>query len=981
MAAEETCWQDFIFGAKCELPDLGDPYVARPRLNALLDRATRKRLTAVIAGEGAGKTTTIAAYLRSRPAESFVWYSTDSLDESATDMLRGLLVALGGCVSTAGEDLQVLANIVAAVKRRGGSQPLLLAIDEVQLAPAPALALLLRYLPRDVRLLLAGRAIPAELEDLVGWYRHHNQLARVDAADLTLDPDETLAFARAYQQAAPLPWPGSFTVNLVTADYVGQRVLPAIADAWRRVVAMAAGLERFTLPQFQVLVGEPDVAAMLDYLVSCTPLLTRRGEYYEWAPGVAQALLGRLSEDERSLAHQRAGDVLAASSPLAAARAYVAAGAFARAAQSLMVVPSWSWARLPAAAADLVRAIPLPILADHPSLLLAQARHALMSDSASAAHALLTRVKPDSSAEQVELLALRARAIVAMGQAQTLDTVRGELRAMGERLRGIDGDAAANALAQAGTLSGLLGRPAEAVPLLQQALGLLDAGAASPQQHYLLAFVLTSLGGALVSQGEPRAALPILERAVVVTREQGDEGRLDEAVNNLAMGYMGLGQWAKAALLLQERLDDESSPRPPALRAFLADSLADVCLANGEAERAIRLCHQVLSLVATGDPYERAVRARTKLVLLLVERGLLIEARQQYLALIGDGGGAADALSQLAHGALLLAEGHPDEAVVALKIAAAVDGYESIDMVRAHLWLARAHLRSGDHLSAKGALMPLAKPTPAALGAAEREQFADVLNLLGRPAPSGQVFAPTVVHALRREDGPGTRPARLEIRLLGAPQLIVDGDPVEFSAWTYRRALELFCYLVARRKPVRRDEILAHVLPDIEPANARPALSSALSKMRKTIRQTLRFPGDPVIVDDHDRCQLDLAALADRVSVDVDELDAWGRDVRHAAWAGPVAPLLRLTDGEFLEGYDGEWLVPYRRAYGDIAELALEHALSRCEASGRLQDALTLAERLVALDPEHRQATERLRTLRRAVAIGGGVAAPAERAS
>jgi DNA-binding SARP family transcriptional activator len=293
----------------------------------------------------------------------------------------------------------------------------------------------------------------------------------------------------------------------------------------------------------------------------------------------------------------------------------------------------------------------------------------------------------------------------------------------------------------------------------------------------------------------------------------------------------------------------------------------------------------------------------------------------------------------------------------------------SADELQARLWLALAQLRLGQQGEAEASLAHLLEKGPPALGPGDCKRFAELLPLLGLNVTTlPMALAPSLAHALRSSREETKKPARsVEIRLLGAPQLLVDGNPVEFREWTYRRALELFCYLVTRRKAVRRDELIAAIMPDVPEERARQALSTALARMRRALRIATGYVGDPVRLDDRDRCSLDLEGLAESVTVDIEELTALAKEVRLESWAGQVAQLLRLTGGEFLEGFDNEWVLPFRRWHAEFADTTLSRTLAYCEAAGRLQDALALAERMVALDPDDVKKAERARTLRQLV--------------
>jgi LuxR family maltose regulon positive regulatory protein len=72
-------------------PSIGPSHLARPRLEALLGEASRKRLTVVVAGPGFGKSTLLASWAAKG---NVAWYSLGPEDAQMPRLARGILDAL-----------------------------------------------------------------------------------------------------------------------------------------------------------------------------------------------------------------------------------------------------------------------------------------------------------------------------------------------------------------------------------------------------------------------------------------------------------------------------------------------------------------------------------------------------------------------------------------------------------------------------------------------------------------------------------------------------------------------------------------------------------------------------------------------------------------------------------------------------------------------------------------------------------------------
>ena len=74
--------------------------------------------------------------------------------------------------------------------------------------------------------------------------------------------------------------------------------------------------------------------------------------------------------------------------------------------------------------------------------------------------------------------------------------------------------------------------------------------------------------------------------------------------------------------------------------------------------------------------------------------------------------------------------------------------------------------------------------------------------------------------------------AHLELFLLGAPRVVLDGTPVTFDT---RKAVALLAYLAVTGQPQQRDALAALLWPDADQSHARGALRRTLSVLHVSL--------------------------------------------------------------------------------------------------------------------------------------------------
>jgi len=82
-------------------------------------------------------------------------------------------------------------------------------------------------------------------------------------------------------------------------------------------------------------------------------------------------------------------------------------------------------------------------------------------------------------------------------------------------------------------------------------------------------------------------------------------------------------------------------------------------------------------------------------------------------------------------------------------------------------------------------------------------------------------------------------PPPLRILTLGGFQVLRGGIPISAEAWQRRKTRQLLLYLLLRRAPVPRDELLEVLWPDLPPDSAALALNTTFSELRRILEPQL----------------------------------------------------------------------------------------------------------------------------------------------
>ena len=193
---------------------------------------------------------------------------------------------------------------------------------------------------------------------------------------------------------------------------------------------------------------------------------------------------------------------------------------------------------------------------------------------------------------------------------------------------------------------------------------------------------------------------------------------------------------------------------------------------------------------------------------------------------------------------------------------------------------------------------------------------------------------------------------RLQIKLLGAPEVLIDGRDLRTDT---RKAIALLAYLVVTGETQSRDALAALLWPDYDQENARSSLRRTLSTLRKAL-------GGDWLTAQRDVVRLDMTnAWSD--AAEFRELLKARRAHQHDGTAlcaecdGMLARAEELHRGDFMSGFTlrdslefEEWQFAQADAFRrDLDGVLAELGRSR-EASSRLDEAIVFAGRRLRID-------------------------------
>jgi LuxR family transcriptional regulator, maltose regulon positive regulatory protein len=336
-------------------PPLGQGYLPRPRLMALLGTAHSYALTLITAPAGSGKSSLLAGWAAGEP-NPVAWFSVDPQDNDPVRFWRYFMAALKTAVPTSkfpspvsipqispgvlSGSLDPLCNALAEL-----AKPLYQVLDDIHWIENrevfSSLAYLLEHQPRNFHLVMASRARPPlPLSRL----RAKNRLLEIRSRELNFTKEETLSFFQEnpggslsqeqIMQIADLTrgWAaGLHLMNVavsadpnrleawsagrnLAAEYLTDEIINRLPEEWVDFLQKMAMFDQFTLEMARAITGNDQAARLIEQIQGSSLFLERQGESFQLHPFFREALLQRLSDPQRRSLHRQAAVWFAAHS-------------------------------------------------------------------------------------------------------------------------------------------------------------------------------------------------------------------------------------------------------------------------------------------------------------------------------------------------------------------------------------------------------------------------------------------------------------------------------------------------------------------------------------------------------------------------------------------------------------------------------------------------------------------------------------------
>ena len=460
-----------------------------------------------------------------------------------------------------------------------------------------------------------------------------------------------------------------------------------------------------------------------------------------------------------------------------------------------------------------------------------------------------------------------------------------------------------------------------------------------PEEHSRARALLLFTSGALTClQGRPAAALPRLEESAAIAQELEDDRLIAYALTyqGLALALEGdpeAGTPLDAALAWFQ-----STREPHGLRLALLLK-ANLALAQGSLEEGETLARQALEVArGFGADRELAVTLQT-LALVAFEQSALDRAlklaRESLQTLRSDPFDLFAARGLEIHAAIGLSLGNWEQAVPLAGTAdaarASVDALPfGLDIRRLEPLLARARSELGagafEHLWLRGRDTPLDRAIDEVLQIVEPP-----------PLPSSSSSPPT--SPSRPDPLPASRrDAILRVLALGPLEIFREGVALEPEVWRLQKSRELLVYLLCHPRGRTREQVGSAFWPEQPPPQVKNSFHVTLHHLRKALGGVDR------IVIDGDRYRVSPELEPDFDAARFEE--AMKSVLAHAGAPSsnpdPLRSALSIYRGEFLEEEGaGEWHVEHRdrlRALYLEGLMALSRILLQSEAFTELED-------------------------------------------
>lgn len=626
--------------------------------------------------------------------------------------------------------------------------------------------------------------------------------------------------------------------------------------------------------------------------------------------------------------------------------------------------------------AEWLEAVPPEELASQPRLILWKARILHYLNQTDQALALLAQAI--QSFEAAEDWVALAEALVIKGMALRVKGSYQEAKEALTRARALllqhDGPTSVltEARKQLGITLGMCGEFDDALPELKGALEVYEAQG----DAYNIGLMSDQLGTCLAMQGRLAEAVQYLERARQRWTRVGNDVWLVQTLTNLASLYLLLGDYGRSQAVSEQALEKARLQNSPYAEAYILDTLAAIKRDTGQYEEAIQIAQRALELTRDLEEVYVTILVMDGLANAYRLSGALNEAEatvKRALALAEERAGVFEAgICAITMGLIQRERGQLKEAVASLERATSLlkESSAKRELAKAYFHLAEVYFamkrkrfaldclemvaRLVQELGYDHFLLLEARRAPFLVQYAAANKLADgyfgrlVKALKGGPSPGQEASGePTaeIAGAANAVAAYGFGNVRVEM----------DGREVSDLEWRSEKSKEMFFFFLCNRRPLRKEEIVAALWPELPEEKTSSAFHSNLYRLRQAL-----YP--ECIVKDSGRYLLNPQGS---FWFDVEEFQRCLEEAEKLPKDSPEATerlerALSLYRGPFARDFYSEWAESLRwqleeRYLGLLATLAAVYS-----EAGEYKRSADLCQRILEVDEYNEAAWYRL---------------------
>jgi LuxR family maltose regulon positive regulatory protein len=622
-----------------------------------------------------------------------------------------------------------------------------------------------------------------------------------------------------------------------------------------------------------------------------------------------------------------------------------------------------------------LEAVPAEELEAQPKLVLWKARVLHYVNQIDTALALLS--KAIASFEEKQESVPLAEALVTKGMCLRVKGDYGESQQVLTRACTllIEHDGPPSVLTEARKELGLtLGMSGDFVAALEELKGALDFYDAQGDVHNI-AEVSENLGNALMALGRLTDAAPYLERARQRWARIGNDDRLVKTLNNLGMLYYLLGDYEQAQSLFEQALGTARSRSDDAAEAYLLACIADIRRDRQEYDEALALYKEALDLTDGLDEAYIRIYLMGGIANTYRMHGDIGTAEMWADRTAADaeerGGVFEQGLCKMIAGLIQRDRGDLKEAATTLE-----ESIQLLDKASATRELTTAHFHlAGVNFSLKRKrasldlleevadlvkelgydhfLLVEAQRNPLLIQYAAANKLADgyyakILKVIKGSGSAGSTDD--------ESDTAASGPV-VHARGFGRPAVEYGGHEITDLEWRSEKSREMFFFFLCNRRPLRKDEIVAALWPDLPDDKTTSAFHSNMYRLRKALYSDC-------VAKDSGRYVLDPNG---RFVFDVEEFQAALRDADELSKDDDqriplMEKALELYGGQFAPDFYSEWAENLRWQTEEQYMSLLASLATAYTEAGEYKKSADQCQRILELDEFNEAAWHRLMT-------------------